>query len=636
MPDSSTAAERRRSRRKNIIASQLLTVDVALGRTATERQWQRGIVIDLSETGMAIQPFLPLAQGTVGDVRIELPGDPKPVTSTGTVAWVGQGGRAGIRFLDLHPAAREQLRQWLSRNPRGVPAQEAYFLPESAPQPEAVAAAEIDAEAELPAAEPPQESEDSEEVDFQAALQLIAERAQIITSASGAAVAIGGNTGMICRASIGAAPDVGVQLRPDSGLSGYCLRSAGIVYCPDTQADPRVDAAAARQLNLGAIIIVPVFVAGRLSGLLEVLSARPQAFDDRQVNRLERFAELLGATIDEYQRSRSPAASGPSGAQLDPGWRENAGSEGVESASAPAPAATEPEPAESVNASAEALNEPAAPPSPAFVFDATASVFPSAGLRHKSNVIGFAEPVQGEPAIPAGEPAAPTPEPPKPAEPVYLATSAGWIACKVCGHQNPPWAKLCENCHRAEDGAETAKTGEQHAYDSDMELAEPVPQEETAEPSLFSYPAAPSRPRRPRPLMLLGFILGLFTLVLLAGLAGLYAGRLRSRRALVPPPAALPVANAAPEAPAPAASPQVVPQPAPPAPPPRPAKPSPALRGGTPGVAGGKKKYTPPAHVPQTAAPKPAGPQANPAERKTMWPEKGSGSSSPTPGKTNP
>src|SRR5262249_32088261 len=57
--------------------------------------------------------------------------------------------------------------------------------------------------------------------DLDAALQLLAERAQYITGASGAAIALGDADGMVCRASSGpSAPKVGSTLQANSGLSG--------------------------------------------------------------------------------------------------------------------------------------------------------------------------------------------------------------------------------------------------------------------------------------------------------------------------------------------------------------------------------------------------------------------------------
>ena len=620
VPAPGGAGDKRRSRRKNIIGSQLLTVDVALGRTAAERQWQRGIVIDLSESGMAIQPFLPLTPGTVGDVRIELPGDPKPVTSTGMVAWVGQGGRAGIRFIDVPASAREQLREWLTRNPRGAAPREEFFVPEPPASETLPVAGSAGAALAKPESEQSWEREqenldseeqeaESEEVDFQAALQLIAERAQLITSASGAAVAIGDNDGMVCRASTGVAPDVGAHLRPDSGLSGYCLTSGQIVYCADTQADPRVDAVAASQLDLGSIIIVPVFVTGRLAGVLEVLSSHAQAFDDRQVIRLERFAELLGATVEEHQRSRKSEADDV---------EDDAGDEALKFTAATVPEPAPPEPAPS---SAETLSESetapaaAAPPSPSFVFDGILKALPGTARHREPEKVSVPQPPQPEPpkedlvthvlAVTAAATAAAAPEPTKSAGPTFLATPTEWAACGVCGHQNPPWARLCENCHTDGKGEATAKSTSLNARGGrDIAASgEPGrPSGSVAQAPLFVHSTPPSRIRWSRWALAVGIII----LVALAGLAGLYLGRrARLDQAPIPLPEAPAAATITPPAPALDSAPNVNTEPLPEPPAPKAAQAKPAA----------------PRHAAKAAARKPAS-DLSAAERKTMWPEK--------------
>jgi hypothetical protein len=62
--------------------------------------------------------------------------------------------------------------------------------------------------------------------DLNATLQLLAERAQYITGASGAAIALREGEKMVCRASAGpSAPELGTRLQTDSGLSGESVRT---------------------------------------------------------------------------------------------------------------------------------------------------------------------------------------------------------------------------------------------------------------------------------------------------------------------------------------------------------------------------------------------------------------------------
>jgi TonB family protein len=133
-------------------------------------------------------------------------------------------------------------------------------------------------------------------------------RAADITRASGAALALMRGEEMVCRASTGLhAPDLGIPLSMQDGLSGACVRTRMPQLCGDTEADPRVDPATARRLGVRSMLIVPVFAeeadesvvraeggpeaGGRnLDGVLEILSPVPNAFAESAQELLEEFA----------------------------------------------------------------------------------------------------------------------------------------------------------------------------------------------------------------------------------------------------------------------------------------------------------------------------------------------------------
>ena len=130
-----------------------------------------------------------------------------------------------------------------------------------------------------------------------AALKLIAERTRDLTRATGVAIAIDDGDGIVCRASTGSAPDIGARLSPSSGLSAECVRTGVVVLCEDTELDPRVDRDACRQLNIRSAVMVPLFSAATVVGLLEVFSASHQAFQEQDVVTLRRLADLITATV---------------------------------------------------------------------------------------------------------------------------------------------------------------------------------------------------------------------------------------------------------------------------------------------------------------------------------------------------
>jgi len=71
---------------------------------------------DLGEGGMAIRmPQTLNAAGPLG-VVFTLPGTEHVVECKGEIAWHNSGKQAGVRFVELHPQALEQIKQWLDRN----------------------------------------------------------------------------------------------------------------------------------------------------------------------------------------------------------------------------------------------------------------------------------------------------------------------------------------------------------------------------------------------------------------------------------------------------------------------------------------------------------------------------------------
>ncbi len=71
-----------------------------------------GMILDLSEDGMAMQALAPLEPNSRLALQLSL-GEPAAyLETTGYVAWADALGRAGIRFSDLPDEARARLREW--------------------------------------------------------------------------------------------------------------------------------------------------------------------------------------------------------------------------------------------------------------------------------------------------------------------------------------------------------------------------------------------------------------------------------------------------------------------------------------------------------------------------------------------
>jgi putative methionine-R-sulfoxide reductase with GAF domain len=134
--------------------------------------------------------------------------------------------------------------------------------------------------------------------DLEPAISAITERAQHLTGATGAAIALRAGDEIVCRARAGrTAPDLGVRLQADSGISAEAVRSGEIMLCHDAERNPRVDLASCRRLGVRSILVSPLRHYRRTLGVFEVLSTVPDAFDERDVATMQLLSGLTVAAI---------------------------------------------------------------------------------------------------------------------------------------------------------------------------------------------------------------------------------------------------------------------------------------------------------------------------------------------------
>jgi putative methionine-R-sulfoxide reductase with GAF domain len=140
--------------------------------------------------------------------------------------------------------------------------------------------------------------------ELDAALQLLAERAQYITGATGAALALSEGEEMICRASAGTSgPAVGARLQVRSGLSGESISRKQLLRCDNAETDPRVNLETCRQLGIASIVVLPLLTrSGEVRGLFELFSDHAYAFEERDLVALERMADLTLTALDLAER----------------------------------------------------------------------------------------------------------------------------------------------------------------------------------------------------------------------------------------------------------------------------------------------------------------------------------------------
>lgn len=277
-------------------------------------------IVDISEDGMSIQTSSSLQPNQTLNVCLDLSETRNYINTTGQVVWWHGSGRAGICFPEMAPSSVKELKEWLFANAvAGIVNYEASKPKPSIaepPPPSSEAISEEVISSDLPAASDHTTvlaalAAVKREVsglarDREAALQLIAERAEGFTKATGAAIALADGPDMVCRASAGSdAPPLGTRLQVGSGFSGECVKTGKLLCCEDSEEDLRVDRESCRFLGIRSMLAAPVFRDGRVIGLLEIFSPLPRAFDSSHRLVMERLAETI-ASIPQKSRAPQP------------------------------------------------------------------------------------------------------------------------------------------------------------------------------------------------------------------------------------------------------------------------------------------------------------------------------------------
>jgi hypothetical protein len=309
------AIERRHSLRHKVNTPAFASFDGVTG----------GMILDLSEEGMAMQTMAPLEEHSRVPLQISL-GEPAVyLETTGYVAWADALGRAGVRFTDLPEEARGRLREWLTQHasepswkaPRWVVRDQSSSSSSSsssslrgASQPRNGRGMALSLEAQSENGhDGSHSSSTSVQYEFKSlggdlnvALTLIVSRACSITRGTGAAVALANENGMTCRAVTGnMVPAIGSEVDVSKGFSGECIRLGKPMRCDDAEFDPRVDPRACRQLGIRSILAAPVLYERDIVGLLEVFSTQPCAFDQGDVAVVERLAQTVVLTLSRAE-----------------------------------------------------------------------------------------------------------------------------------------------------------------------------------------------------------------------------------------------------------------------------------------------------------------------------------------------
>lgn len=308
-----------------------------------------GLILDLSEGGLAVQAIGPLAPNAIVPLSFHLPNVPTAIEGKAEVSWVTDSKMAGIRFLETPAASQEFIRQWLTSNTEAVPAPpefeinaaasplidpgqttilgswQAPDLPPVLHEPQAAAkpAEDLSWVDELPTLAPsefdhletlapvPEAPAPDSDPETAPALPAIAALAQSLTRADGIAIALKAPGGFICRASKGSAPLVGERIETTSALYAELMRTGLPVSTSDAEREQKLDPVMRRRFDIRSLQAVPLFRRGLMVGLFQISAHRSLAFDSTHIATLQRIGDLVIAAaqkeLDELSAAVQPA-----------------------------------------------------------------------------------------------------------------------------------------------------------------------------------------------------------------------------------------------------------------------------------------------------------------------------------------
>jgi GAF domain-containing protein len=136
------------------------------------------------------------------------------------------------------------------------------------------------------------------DLDTNRVMHLVANSAQEITGATSAVIELPEGDEMVYAVTSGeATPYRGIRMDRRSTLSGLALDRDQVLFCEDTEIDPRIDRRASRRVNLRSMICVPLKHQGKAVGVLKVYSPEPRHFGPADVETLNLLSDAISAHL---------------------------------------------------------------------------------------------------------------------------------------------------------------------------------------------------------------------------------------------------------------------------------------------------------------------------------------------------
>ena len=145
--------------------------------------------------------------------------------------------------------------------------------------------------------------------DLESVLDICIRAAVQSTGANSAAIALMETGRLVCRARLGdMAPEIGVPLSVDTGITGAGVRTGQILNCYDAQTDERVDAEVCLKLGIRSILVMPILVNAAVVAVLVALSVNSWAFGPLHVQCLQKVADFVRKFCCRINMDAEPVA----------------------------------------------------------------------------------------------------------------------------------------------------------------------------------------------------------------------------------------------------------------------------------------------------------------------------------------
>ena len=145
------------------------------------------------------------------------------------------------------------------------------------------------------------------ELDIDGAMHRIVESARDVAGATGVAVGLLQGGKLSYKAASGSTESyIGRQVTASLTVSADIRNGREILRVEDAQTDPRIEAAICRQFGAESLLILPIYHAQTLAGVLQVLFNDPHSFQDCEVRTYRLMTRQIEAAIGQTAQDKSP------------------------------------------------------------------------------------------------------------------------------------------------------------------------------------------------------------------------------------------------------------------------------------------------------------------------------------------